>query len=73
MPKYEYVCEKCKVSIEIDRKVHDNEVPPTTEETVHTSECDHKWKKIIGRTTWVRGSNFVGRKGHWLFLLGWFL
>ncbi len=69
MPKYEYQCEKCKKLIEVDRKVHENNVEPTVEETISTNnytlECDHKWKKIIGRTTWVRGSNFTGRKGHW--------
>lgn len=61
-------CEVCKTEVEIDRKVHANDSPPVSEETKE-SECIHRWKKIIGRTGWNRGSNWTGSKGNWLILL----
>ena len=63
MPMYRWVCDKCKIDVELIRVFDDYNKPPTKEE-LPTEGCDHEWRKIIGVPNMVRGVNWNTKKGH---------
>lgn len=62
MPMYLWESETTGEEITVLRSFDDYEVPPTEEEI---GDKVGPWKRIVGRTTVVRGPNFTGSKGNW--------
>lgn len=76
MPYYNWQCEVCNVSIDVERSYDEIDKSPEVGEpedpdslTFHKARCtwdQHKWLRIVSRgTQWIRGPSWTGRKGSW--------
>lgn len=66
-PMYDWACTECGKEETLIKPFDESDVPPP--EMRRTGCSEHNWVKKIGVSKLVRGPNWNGSKGNWLFLL----
>lgn len=71
-PVYDIICDKCNVEALCIRSMTDVDVTPTPDELpANVPECEHQWRKKLGKVGVTKGWNWTrhGGKGNWLVLM----
>ena len=65
-PLYNWVCDGCKVEIDVLRSFAEYEQEPQAEELPEATPepCTHKWRRVVNPAKTIRGIGW-GKKGHW--------